>query len=356
MLEKNHLQFFASKNTVDGFKSDFEAIFAPPKFNQIYILKGGPGTGKSNFMNSVALAAEKKGFSVERFLCSSDPKSLDGVLIPEKSLAILDGTSPHTMDPNFPGIIENIINLGVYWNETKLIENKSEILELMKEKKRFYKRAYQFLQAHGEITKEIASTAKLALKESKMKQNVSRQCERLFKRKENGSIEIRNITSFDSKGLTKLDSFENLSESIYIIEDVDFSAHFYLEEILRCAKEKEQKIIISHSPELPNLPNAIYFPEIKTSFVIGKREYEKEDPKKKYQYVNMKRFLEDSILAENRQKIRFGKKCSDMLISGATEAFSEAADAHKKLEHYFISAMDFEKLTEKKKEFINLIF
>jgi hypothetical protein len=43
------------------------------------------------------------------------------ILILEKKIAILDGTSPHTMEPNFPGVIENIINLGVYWDETKLI-------------------------------------------------------------------------------------------------------------------------------------------------------------------------------------------------------------------------------------------
>lgn len=356
MLEKNHSLFFASKNTVNGFESNFDSIFSPPKFNQITILKGGPGTGKSSFMNSVAEAAEQIGYTVERFLCSSDPNSLDGILIREKAIAIVDGTSPHTMEPIFPGVIENIINLGVFWDQKKLIENKSEILELIKDKKRFYKRAYQFLQAHGEITREIASTAKIALKKEKMEQNIQRQAEKLFKKKSEFEMEIRNIASFCAKGFITLSSFEDLSESIYILEDVDFSAHLYLEKLYRLAKEKEQKIVISFSPELPELPNAIYFPEYNSTFVIGKRDYEKEDPKKKYQYINMKRFLDESILSASKQKIRFGKKCSDMLLNGATDAFREAAEAHRSLEQYFIFAMDFEKLQKRKNEFIQSIF
>ena len=36
------------------------------------------------------------------YFCSSDPESLDGVAIPEKGAALMDGTAPHVYDPVLP--------------------------------------------------------------------------------------------------------------------------------------------------------------------------------------------------------------------------------------------------------------
>ena len=84
-------QFFAAANTGRGFESDFPEIFSPEKFKRIYIIKGGPGTGKSTFMKKLGVEAERRGLSPEYYFCSSDVASLDGVVIPEKRAAVLDG-------------------------------------------------------------------------------------------------------------------------------------------------------------------------------------------------------------------------------------------------------------------------
>ena len=72
------LEFFASSNSSEGFKSYYPEVFA--RANRLYVIKGGPGTGKSSLMRRAAAAAEKKGFATEHYFCSSDPSSLDGVL------------------------------------------------------------------------------------------------------------------------------------------------------------------------------------------------------------------------------------------------------------------------------------
>ena len=43
--------YFAAANASDGFYSRFPALFDPAcgKWQKIYIIKGGPGTGKSSF-------------------------------------------------------------------------------------------------------------------------------------------------------------------------------------------------------------------------------------------------------------------------------------------------------------------
>ena len=53
--------FFASANTSEGFISYFDTIFDANTLKEIFIIKGGPGTGKSGFMKRIANLAEKRG-------------------------------------------------------------------------------------------------------------------------------------------------------------------------------------------------------------------------------------------------------------------------------------------------------
>lgn len=64
-----------------------------------YIVKGRPGTGKSTMTRKIAKAALEAGYDVEYYHCAFDPDSIDMILIPELSFAILDGTAPHVVDP-----------------------------------------------------------------------------------------------------------------------------------------------------------------------------------------------------------------------------------------------------------------
>ena len=62
-LSNHEKHFFAAANTSSGFVSFFDRLFDPKTLKKIYILKGGPGVGKSTLMKNAAKAAEKKGYS-----------------------------------------------------------------------------------------------------------------------------------------------------------------------------------------------------------------------------------------------------------------------------------------------------
>lgn len=68
-----------------------------------YILKGKPGTGKAVLARKIANAANERGYDTVLYNCNRDPNSLDGVVIPALSTAILDGTPAHTLEPQRPG-------------------------------------------------------------------------------------------------------------------------------------------------------------------------------------------------------------------------------------------------------------
>ena len=96
----NSTHFFLGANSGRGFQSLFPQFCAPEQYDDLLILKGGPGAGKSTMMKKIGAALEEEGETVEYLFCSGDPDSLDGVHIPRLRTAIVDGTAPHVAVPS----------------------------------------------------------------------------------------------------------------------------------------------------------------------------------------------------------------------------------------------------------------
>ena len=86
-------QYFLGGNTVRGFVSFYSGFCRGPE-DFLWVIKGGPGCGKSSFMKTIGRAAEEKGLDVEYVLCSGDPESVDGVYFPALHTGYADGTAP----------------------------------------------------------------------------------------------------------------------------------------------------------------------------------------------------------------------------------------------------------------------
>lgn len=91
---------FLGVNSEAGFYSLFEDFIN--KRSRVYVIKGGPGTGKSTLMRSIGKQAEQRGLEVEYLHCSSDPASLDGIFVKELGACMVDGTPPHVLEPPYP--------------------------------------------------------------------------------------------------------------------------------------------------------------------------------------------------------------------------------------------------------------
>ena len=164
---------FAAVNSGYGFLSFYGEIFGNDRIKRRYIIKGGPGTGKSSFMKKVAEAAEGRGRTVEYYRCSSDPDSLDGIII-DGEVALLDGTAPHVYEPVIAGAADEIINLGEFWDSDSLYLRYNEIAALSALKSNAYNRAYKFLGAALNVEEINRSLAGHALLREKMNAAVLR--------------------------------------------------------------------------------------------------------------------------------------------------------------------------------------
>ncbi|MDR3644283.1 MAG: ATPase [Clostridia bacterium] len=87
--------FFLSANTPQGFISRPEQLYNARDGWRAYILKGGPGTGKSHFIEKVGKAMQGLDMNVEYIHCTSDSSAYDGLAVPALKVCVLDGTPPH---------------------------------------------------------------------------------------------------------------------------------------------------------------------------------------------------------------------------------------------------------------------
>lgn len=144
-MKETHL--FGAANSTQGFYSHFDSLFSS-KFQRVYILKGGPGTGKSTFINK---CAKEFQCPVEKYHCTAVADSLDGLVVPSYNLSFVDGTHPHRVDAFLPGAVHQTIDLASCWDQTALSQHRVEIEKLFKEGSKCYSSAYRWLKLAGDL-------------------------------------------------------------------------------------------------------------------------------------------------------------------------------------------------------------
>ncbi len=321
---------FAAANGYSGFKSYFDTIFNPSKFEQLYILKGGPGTGKSSFMKKLLNEKSFSNFKKEAIYCSSDPKSLDGIIIDER-VAVIDGTAPHECDPKLPGAVDEIINLGENWDVNLLKNRRDEIAEINNKKKRYYKSAYKYLSfcenINNYILKILSDNYCFNKAEKKIEEITS------ITNKEKKSCKIRLVSSFGKNGYHRLDNCFGPYKSVYKVSGIFGSDSIFLGQINNLA---EEAITIYPSPfsmekfDAVSLDSSsvLFASEIDTAIENIKTE---EYLKLSHADVSEMRELENVI---------------NKMLKYSENYFRLASDEHFKLEDIYSSAMKFSKNDE----------
>lgn len=147
--------YFSGSNSGEGFHNYFDGVVPEwETLTRYFMIKGGPGVGKSTLMKRVAAKAEEAGEEVELFYCSGDPDSLDAVRLVKRGIVFADATSPHAMDPKYPGAAEEIVNLGEQIDRTRIVAYRDAVESLTKQNKECYRRGYAFLRAAKAMEEE----------------------------------------------------------------------------------------------------------------------------------------------------------------------------------------------------------
>lgn len=139
-------RYFLGGNTARGFVSFYDGFCRGPE-DFLWVIKGGPGCGKSSFMKTIGHAAEEAGLDTEYVLCSGDPDSVDGVYIPAWHTGYVDGTAPHVIEAVTPGAAGLYLDLGQFYDRIALQKERHTIEELQRRYRDLYQEAYARLAA-----------------------------------------------------------------------------------------------------------------------------------------------------------------------------------------------------------------
>lgn len=346
-MDNFKLKYFLGANSCEGFVSSFGECYDPADGWKAYIIKGGPGTGKSSFMKFLAAKAADKSIKTLLCPCSSDPDSLDAVIFPDKKIVVMDGTAPHTVDPVYPGVCEKILNFGEFWNDTDFTDKADEILKLTNKNKTFHKAASRYMQAVGQLLTDNLKTADACTDKVKATAFAQGLCKKLIPKKNGTGKEwVRYLCGITPKGVV---SYSNtvLSETdntVIINDEYGSASNLIMRRIREYSLSNGYEIITVKNAFLPStLLDHIIIPELSLSFV---REYDFQHFSSNVRRIHARRFVSLKKLNNSRERLRFNKKAVTQLLLSAVAILKEAKAVHDDLEAHYINAMNFKALTE----------
>lgn len=334
------IDFLLGTTTPAGFKGYFTELGQEPNM-QLYLIKSGPGCGKSTMMKRLA---QMEDGPVERIHCSSDPDSLDGVVFTQRSAAILDATAPHTMEPQAPGADEVVVSLYHTMDADALHAHREEIKDLFARNRSLRSRASRYIASAGSLLLDSRRAAACSTDFEKLRRYAKRLCARLLPR--TGAVgceKLRFLTAITPKGtLFYRDTVRALASRVIVFRDEYGAVSRFLMELIRsealargytiytcpCAMHPEDKI------------DHILIPSLGLAFLTDNSWHSIQFPGQ--QTVRCTRFVDGANLSGYRARLRFNRRAAEELIQQAVALMAQAKTCHDELETYYRTAVDFD--------------
>ena len=346
--------YFPGGNTGEGFFSYYDYVIGNDA-NRIFLLKGGPGTGKSSLMKDIGREFFKRGFDIEYHHCSSDNNSIDAIVIPKLKVGLIDATLPHTIAAKNPGVVDEIINLGEFWDVKKMEENKEKVIPLTKDVSRSFKRVYKYLKA-----------AKLVLEDT-MELNSSFMDFGQINLKTNEFISeiFMGHTYSDKLGKARHlfgsaytpGGFVSCTESVLsnstqihsISGDIGTGKTTILEKIYKSAIEKGLDVEVLHTPLMPEKIETVFIKDIKVGITIDEKFIDENKT------LNLNKYRDEEKYKPYKKIIEEDKNVSNDLIKKAVENIKHSKALHDELEKFYVDNIDFTKSDILKNQLIKRI-
>ena len=345
----NATHFFLGANSGQGFQNLFGKFCCDEDHYDLLVLKGGPGAGKSTMMREIGLKMEKRGERVEYFHCSGDPDSLDGISIPRIHTAIIDGTSPHIVEPRYPAAVDRYVNLGRFYNIAAAKAARDEIVRSSDACSEAYRRAYRTLNAALQVADNAAVLASEGLDQRKLYRRTAGIISREIRGKGQGENQkYRFLGSVTWKGdIWRFDSVETLCPRVYHLYDTYGLAVPMLEQILMAAKERGYAAILCYDADHAGRIQHLLLPELELAFVTVRSEMGCDLAA--YRRIHIDAMISADHMKRWKGRLKFLRKLERTLHDEGIQILGEAKVAHDALEKIYRPYVDFagvDELTE----------
>ncbi len=353
---QKYYDYFLGASSPGGFADFFRQLCDNDFPMRTYIIKSGPGCGKSTMMRRIGARIIKEGYSIEFIHCSSDPDSLDGVICPELEFAIVDGTAPHVLEPSIPAAKQEVVSLYDTIDKQALRCNFETLRDLFSANANLHERTSRFICAAGTLYADAERGAAQCILHDKLERYALALTKKLFTPVSDkpGRVSVRLSTAVTPKGIVSYarDNSAN-SRHVYLLDDKFGSAsHLLLAKLRVAAGASGYEVADSRSPMSPyDKTEMLEIPALSLCFTLSSyfAPVQLDGAKK----VNMLRFYDKNRLAQAKNRMRFSRKATLQLLDQASFLLSQAKQTHDQIEDIYKANIDFDIVREKEREILN---
>lgn len=350
---------YAGANTCVGFFSLYDSVFQDVE--RKYVIKGGPGTGKSSFMKIIGEALLAQGYDVEFLHCSSDSNSLDGMIAPALKLGLVDGTAPHVIDPQYPGAVDEIINLGDYWDRSALRASKQEIVELTNQIAACFRRTYELLA----FAKELHDQWETYYIEGMNFQQADGIAQDLIEKvlgqepAKNAKPQERHLFFGAATPEGARHFYDNLTGHLhtrYIVKGRPGTGKStMMRKVAAAALEKNYDVEYFHCSFDPQSIDMIIIPALAVAFLDGTAPHVLDPSGPKDVLVDMYQCVDPKVYQRNLAEIQALEIRYNGVMKASAAYLGDARRLHDQLESYYVKAMDFGQINAKRDQLLQEI-
>lgn len=341
MVHTTH--YFLGANGGEGFCNLFDQLTKEPTLVDLMILKGGPGAGKSTFMQKIGAAAEGRGLDVEYIHCSGAPDSLDGVWIPALGKAAVDGTAPHVIEPRYPAAVDRVVDMGRFYRLEELKEKREAIIGCTDKCQAMTEAAGHYLKAFGALEKEERSLILPALDGEKL----LRRAEGILRRElrgtgagQSGRTTYRFLGGVTGAGMVwRMDTVQTLCSRIYVLHDSYGCGEGMLRRIQGAALAAGYDVTACLCPWEPSRLEHVLIPQLELGFVTvnDRCAFSGEA----FRHLRLDAAAEEPYRC-SKGRLRFLRRMKSTLLDEAVLALRGAGNCHDRLEKLYHPHVDFD--------------
>ncbi|MDR0889817.1 MAG: hypothetical protein LBM28_04110 [Oscillospiraceae bacterium] len=326
--------YFLGACSPAGFSSYYSSLLT--ELDQLHIIKGGSGCGKSTFMKKLGAAALANGLDVSYILCSSDPASLDGVVFPQLSLGFVDGTAPHVLEPSLCGGGMNYVNFGEFYDSEAMRPHEPEIRAAQKKNAEQYPYITACLAAADKLLDVVRAEAAAHAEEI----DALAQCliiSQLHAVGQKGKLIKRFMNAVTPDGLTSCSESANaLCPKVYVLQD----SYQLAPQLLLTLQEKALSLghdcVAGYSPLLPDgKPSHLLIPSAGVGFVSASNDF----PFDGESFCKID--LDSTLSAQTRKDLSFYVDSVSSLLQQSVAHMHEAKRVHDEIEALCHPYVDF---------------
>jgi DNA replication protein DnaC len=334
--------YLASANTSAGFVSFFDYVLKDAE--RVYIIKGGPGCGKSTFIKRIGNDLLDAGFDIDFVYCSADADSLDAIVIHDIKFVIVDGTAPHVIDPKYPGAVERILYFGDFWDVDYLKSNKEKIKKLIDDINDEYQKFFMHFRnaklIHDRWEKEYLIGMNFE-KANVITENLIKEVV-IGKKDKIGKETHRFAGAATPQG--QICFYKELTEGIknrYIVKGRPGTGKSTMEKkIAKAALEAGYDVEFYHCAFDPNSVDMIIIPELSFAILDGTAPHVL-DPGPNDKLVDMFTCIDTNIVHEEEDPIQAIQREYADEMRKAKAVYNRIKDLHDELEKIYVEATDF---------------